>query len=160
MSVLNTGDRFPDVAIDPVGAESLRLPGAMAGSYGVVLFYRGSWCVYCNGQLRSFQKSLEKLTEVGAKVVAVSVDNEATARETVRKLGLTFPVGHSAEPYHLAYSTGAFVHEDPVYLESTGFVLDPEGRVLVSVYSNNAIGRLTPEDVIGLIQYTKKQAGV
>jgi hypothetical protein len=32
-------------------------------------------------------------------------------------------------------------------------VLDTEGRVVVSVYSSGAIGRLVPEDVVGLIRY-------
>jgi hypothetical protein len=41
------------------------------------------------------------------------------------------------------------VHRDPLYLQSTGFVLDPVGNVMVSVYSSGAIGRLVPEDVAG-----------
>jgi hypothetical protein len=32
----------------------------------------------------------------------------------------------------------------------------PEGRVIVSVYSSGAIGRLVPEDVIGLIKYVRE----
>jgi hypothetical protein len=43
----------------------------------------------------------------------------------------------------------------PTYLQSTGFVLDPDGRVLVSVYSSGAIGRLVPDDVIGLVRYQR-----
>jgi hypothetical protein len=40
-----------------------------------------------------------------------------------------------------------------VYLQSAGFVLDPGGQVVVSVYSSGAIGRLDPGDVIGLVRY-------
>jgi hypothetical protein len=43
-----------------------------------------------------------------------------------------------------------------VYLHSTGFVLDPAGDVVVSVYSSGAIGRLLPEDVIGLVRYLRQ----
>lgn len=46
----------------------------------------------------------------------------------------------------------------PVYLHSTGFVLDPEGKVVVAVHSTGAIGRLVPEDVAGLIRYVKEHA--
>jgi hypothetical protein len=53
-------------------------------------------------------------------------------------------------------ATGAFVNDEPRYLQSTGFVLDREGRVIVSVYSSGAIGRLVPEDVIGLIKYVRE----
>jgi hypothetical protein len=34
-------------------------------------------------------------------------------------------------------------------------VLDPGASVVVSVYSTGAIGRLAPEDVIGLIGYLR-----
>ena len=54
-------------------------------------------------------------------------------------------------------ATGAFVNADPAYLQATGFVLDPEGKVIVSVYSSGAIGRLLPDDVAGLINYVKSQ---
>ena len=42
-----------------------------------------------------------------------------------------------------------------MYLQSTGFVLDPAGDVIVSVYSNGAIGRLVPDDVVSLVRYLR-----
>ena len=33
------------------------LAGDLAGSYGIVLVYRGSWCPYCNAQLASFSRA-------------------------------------------------------------------------------------------------------
>jgi len=55
-------------------------------------------------------------------------------------------------------ASGTFVNDEPTFLQSTGFVLDPDGRVVVSVYSSGAIGRLVPEDVIGMIRYIRGQA--
>ncbi|MBX6384508.1 MAG: peroxiredoxin family protein [Microbispora sp.] len=158
MTLLNPGDRFPDLTVTLPGGETLNLPDALAGHFGVVLFYRGSWCPYCKAQLRSFQRSLEALAGVDAKVVALSVDDEPTTRELVDKLRLEFPVGHSADADLLARETGAFVNEDPKYVQSTGFVLDPEGRIVISVYSSGAIGRLVPEDVVGLIRYIREHS--
>jgi hypothetical protein len=57
-------------------------------------------------------------------------------------------------------ATGAFVNDDPVYLQSTGFVLDPSGRAVVSVYSSGAIGRLVPDDVTGLVRYLRDHAHI
>ncbi|MEV6370387.1 peroxiredoxin family protein [Micromonospora musae] len=156
MSLLQPGEHFPALTLSLPGGESLRVPDALAGGFGVVLFYRGSWCPYCNAQLRAFQRSLGKLAELGVKVVAVSVDDEATTKQTIAEHGLEFPVGHSADPDAFAEATGAFVNEDPRYLQSTGFVLDPEGKVVVSVYSSGAIGRLVPEDVAGLVRYLRE----
>jgi hypothetical protein len=62
-------------------------------------------------------------------------------------------------PDAIAAATGAFVNPEPRHLQSTAFVLDPAGNILVSVYSSGAIERLVPDDVIGMIRYaTEHQA--
>lgn len=158
MALLHPGDPFPALTVALPEGRALRLPDALAGHYGVVPFYRGSWCPYCNAQLRAFQRSLDRFADMDTLVIALSVDDEATTRDLIAKHGLQFPVGHSADARAIATTTGAFVNNDPVYLQSTGFVLDPRGRVVVSVYSSGAIGRLVPEDVIGLIRYLREHA--
>jgi peroxiredoxin len=153
MPLLNPGDRFPSITITPVDGAQVDLPDALAGHFAVVLFFRGSWCPYCNGQLRAFQRATDKLDGLDVKIAALSVDDEATTRELIAEHGLTFPVGHSADASVIHAATGAFVNPEPVYVQSTGFVLDPDGNVIVSVYSSGAIGRLVPEDVAGLVAY-------
>jgi len=155
---LQPGDPFPALTLALAGGRTLRLPDALAGHFGVILFYRGSWCPYCNAQLRAFQRSLDRLTGLGVSVAALSVDDEAATGDLIAKHGLQFPVGHSADARAIAAATGAFVNDDPVYLQSTGFLLDPGGRVVVSVYSSGAIGRLVPDDVIGLVRYLRDHA--
>jgi peroxiredoxin len=158
MPLLSPGDPFPDITLTPPGRPALTLPDALDGGFGVVLFFRGAWCPYCNAQLRAFQRASDGLAGAGIKVAALSVDDEPTTAGLIAKHGLTFPVGHSADARAIAELTGAFVNPDPVYLQSTGFVLDPAGRVVVSVYSSGAIGRLVPEDVIGLVRYLREHA--
>jgi peroxiredoxin len=158
MPLLSPGSTFPALSITQPGGTILALPDAFAGDYGAVLFFRGSWCPYCNAQLRAFQRAADSLAEAGVRVAALSVDDEPTTVELIAKHGLTFPVGHSANARAVADLTGAFVNPDPVYLQSTGFVIDPAGKVVVSVYSSGAIGRLVPEDVIGLVRYLRQHA--
>lgn len=158
MPSLHPGDPFPALTLTQPGGNTLSLPDAFSGSFGVVLLFRGSWCPYCNAQLRAFQRAGARLAELGVQVAALSVDDEATTAEQIAKHGLTFPVGHSADAAAISAATGAFVNPDPAYLQSTGFVLDPSGNVVVSVYSSGAIGRLVPEDVIGLVSYLSERA--
>jgi peroxiredoxin len=158
MPLLEPGASFPPLIVALPGGATFELPDALAGSYGVVLFFRGSWCPYCNAQLRAFERAREALAAVGASVVALSVDDEATTKALVEKHRLQFPVGHSADAVAIAEATGAFVNPEPKFLQSTGFVLDPQGQVLVSVYSSGAIGRLVPEDVVGLVRYLRDHA--
>ena len=80
MSLLSPGDLFPALNVPLAGGGRLELPGTLAGSYGVVLFYRGSWCPYCNAQLRAFQRAEDSLRDAGIRVAALSVDDEATAQ--------------------------------------------------------------------------------
>ncbi len=157
-NLLQPGDAFPALPVALAGGDALALPSALAGHHAVVLIFRGAWCPYCNTQLRAFERAGERLGQLGVRVVALSVDDEAATRALIEKHGLGFPVGHSADAQAVRAATGAFVHADPEYLESTGFVLDPEGRVIVSVYSSNAIGRLVPDDVAGLIAYLRAPA--
>jgi peroxiredoxin len=158
MPLLHPGDTFPELTLTVPGGKTVRVPETFAGRFGVMLFYRGSWCPYCNAQLRAFQRAGDTLADAGASVAALSVDDEETTAALIAKLGLTFPVGYGADAHKVAELTGAFVNPDPVYLQSTGFVLDPEGKVVVSVYSSGAIGRLVPEDVAGLVRYLREHA--
>jgi peroxiredoxin len=150
---LNAGDAFPAITVTPVDGAPLRLPDDIAGRFAVVLFYRGAWCPYCNAQLRTFQRAHDTLRKLDVSVIALSVDDPDSTRALIAKHGLEFPIGHSADAHVIAEVTGAFVNADPVYIQSTGFVLGPDGKVIVSVYSSGAIGRLVPEDVTGLVEY-------
>ncbi|HEY4460374.1 MAG TPA: peroxiredoxin family protein [Pseudonocardiaceae bacterium] len=158
MPLLHPGEKFPTLSLSLPDGKTLTLPDAFAGGFGVVLCYRGSWCPYCNAQLRAFERAKDTLAALDVTVAALSVDDEQTTAELVAKHKLTFPVGHSADAHAVSELTGAFVNDDPVYLQSTGFVLDPEGNVVVSVYSSGAIGRLVPEDVAGMVRYLREKA--
>src|SRR6204780_582232 len=127
MPLLGPGATFPALPLTPPGQPTLTLPKAFAGDFAVVLFFRGSWCPYCNAQLRGFQRASASLAETGIKVAALSVDDEPTTAGLIAKYGLTFPVGHSADARAIAELTGAFINPQPVFLQSTGFVLSPPG---------------------------------
>ena len=158
MPLLNPGDPFPRLTISTTDGQALTLPDAFAGDFAAVLFYRGSWCPYCNAQLRAFERARQTLADNGIRAAALSVDDQETTAALVARHKLTFPVGYGADAPAVAALTGAFVNPDPVYLQSTGFVLDPAGNVIVSVYSSGPIGRLVPDDVIGLVRYLREHS--
>ena len=157
MTVLHNGDTFPALEIPAVGGGTVSLPHDLAGSFGVVLVYRGSWCPYCNAQLAGFSRAAATFTELGIRVVALSVDDEATATAFAAKHHIGFPIGYSADPDKVAALTGAYTNDDPHYLQSTGFVLVPDSTVITAVYSSGAIGRPVADDVAGMIRYVKSR---
>jgi peroxiredoxin len=158
MSRLTNGDAFPILTLDTVKNGALSVTHHLAGSYGVVLIYRGSWCPYCNAQLSAFARAKEKLDELGIRVVAFSVDGKADAAGLVEKHRLHFPVGYGVDADEIAAATGAYLNDSPRCLQTTGFVLGPNGNVITAVYSSGAIGRLVAEDVIGFVRYVKSKA--
>ncbi len=158
MTRLQNGQTFPALNVPAVGGGTISIPQSLSGSYGVVLIYRGAWCPYCQAQLAGFQRASDKLAEAGIKVVALSIDDEPTTAGTIEKFKLGFPVGHSADADQVAAITGAYTNETPRYLQTTGFLLTPDGKILNAVYSSGPIGRLVAEDVIGMVTYLKSKA--
>ncbi|GAB1813042.1 peroxiredoxin family protein [Mycobacterium sp. MUNTM1] len=153
MSCLDNGHPFPPLEIPAVGGGTINMPSDLAGSCGVILIYRGSWCPYCNAQLGSFSRALDTLSQLNIKVVALSVDDEDTSAELVAKRKLHFPVGYGADADQVAAAIGAYVNDDPHYLQSTGIILAPDGTVRLTVYSSGAIGRHVPDDVAGFVTH-------
>ncbi|MGP8232214.1 MAG: redoxin domain-containing protein [Methylovirgula sp.] len=155
MPLLHNGETFTQLSIPKIGGGMLSLPDDLKGSFGVVLIYRGAWCPYCNAQLSGFERASAKLAEIGVKVAAFSVDDEATTAALVAKHGIRYPVGFGADARTVAARLGSYINEEPLYLQTTGFVLAPDGSVVNAVYSSGAIGRLVADDVVGLVAYLK-----
>jgi thiol-disulfide isomerase/thioredoxin len=95
-TLLHLGDPFPALTVTLPGGRTVHLADDLAGRFGVVLFYRASWCPYCNAQLSAFQRALAGLAEADAPVVALPVDDEAATRDLIARRGLRFPAGHRA----------------------------------------------------------------
>lgn len=161
MARVQNGQAFPNLEVPAVGGGKLDLPHDLGGSYGVVLIYRGHWCPFCNEQMAAFVAAAPALEQAGIKVVAFSVDDEAATKDFVAKHRIPFRVGHSADLAAVVAATGAYRGEAPGHgaiLESTGFVLAPDGAVLAAVYSSRAIGRHVPDDVIRMVTFMKSHA--
>jgi len=157
--ILDTGDTFPDLKLRMLDGSEIQTKTGLKNPWNVVLFYRGFWCPFCKAQLRSFQNGLEKLSAEGIGVLAISVDPLDKAKETQKETGATFPIAYGVLVKETAETVGAFYNATPThtapYLQSTGFILGPDGKVVVSVYSSGAIGRLAWQDVLALVQHAK-----
>lgn len=171
--MLHNGDLFPSLFFPRAGGGEVHLPGDLAGAYGVILFYRGSWSPACNEQLHAFGRAADMFADEGIKVVSVSVDDRETTEALVERHKLGFTVAYAADVTAVSAVTGAFVNEDAVYLDATGFVIDPEGRIETAVYtsaegsedrivtisySSGVVGRLMPDDVLRLVRNLRSSA--
>jgi len=108
--------------------------------------------------LAAFEKARPKLEDEGIRVLAASTDPLDKASETVKEQSLGFPVGYGLPLKETAATLGAFYEEKRGFLQATGFVVRPDWTIAVSQYSSGPIGRLVWQDVLGLVQFYKKQA--
>jgi hypothetical protein len=76
----------------------------------------------------------------------------------VAELGLRIPVGYSLPLKETAATLGAFYEERRAVLHATGFVVKPDRTIAVAQYSSGPIGRLVWQDVLGLVEFYKKQS--
>lgn len=159
---LNPEDTFPHLSAQKVGGGTLNLPEALAGSWSVVLFYRGHWCPFCRSQLSDFQKHSDEYTAAGVKVVALSVDTEENAQQTVSRHSLTFPVAYGLDPMVTSALVGTYTSDGndghPTYTQATGFLMTPGGQVALALYSSGAVGRLNATETLGMVKYIQQKA--
>jgi peroxiredoxin len=107
--------------------------------------------------LAAFERAQPKLREETIMVVAASTDPLDKAKETVSEHSLTFPVGYGLSLKETAATFGAFYEERRNVLQATGFLVKPDKTIAVSQYSSGPIGRLVWQDILGLVQFYKKQ---
>ncbi|MDP1538089.1 MAG: peroxiredoxin family protein [Burkholderiales bacterium] len=157
---LDSGDVFPDLALQLAGGGTRKISQLAAGQWSVVLFYRGDWCRYCRQQLADYQTWLPDLKQLGIAVIAASVDTPEEALKTVAAQKLAYPVAHSLDYQDISRRTGAFIEHERKILHATGFLLKPDLKIHVASYSTGPIGRLTPNDVSSLVRLALAKTSV
>ena len=77
--------------------EPVPLDKVFAAGPTLVVFYRGGWCPYCNGQLRDLSMAARRFEAKGVRLVAVSVDRPDAAATTQASWQIPFPVLSDAD---------------------------------------------------------------
>ena len=97
------------------------------------------------------------LKQEGVTVVAASVDplDDASTLNDGLRLRYTKLLAELDGPA-VAEATGAAIQTgDRAFLHATGFLLDPSGAIVNSVYSSGPIGRFTANDVLKKVVFEK-----
>jgi len=71
-NALKVGEQAPNFELPDALNNQIKLSGLLENGAVVVTFYRGSWCPYCNLQLRAIQAKLPEIQSLGATLVAIS----------------------------------------------------------------------------------------
>ena len=89
---LKVGQRAPAFALPDAFGKEVALKTLLAKGPVIISFYRGEWCPFCNIELRTFQRELPKIEDLGATLIAISPEKPDHGIVAAEKNNLTFPV--------------------------------------------------------------------
>lgn len=88
----NVGDKATDFSLSNALDETVSLSKLLKHHKVVLVFYRGTWCPYCNLQLAHYQAALERIHSLGAKLLAISPQTPDESLNIKEKNELKFEV--------------------------------------------------------------------
>ena len=92
------------------------------------------------------------------KVVGGSVDSVEKTAALRSGLYVGFPMWGELDAPTVSADTGApYQDGDRVFLHGTGWLLNPAGEIVQSLYSTGPIGRFTASDIIRKVTFEKRK---
>lgn len=166
---IKVGQALPDVKVNNLDGTPVALRDTLGKKGSVLIFYRGSWCPYCNrhlGELKTIEADLQKL---GYKMIAVSPDLPKNLKKSMDKNELTYDLysdasGEAIVAMGLAFeqqsdkksfltlletSSGNEHHLLPV---PAAVVVNKKGKVEFIFYSPDYTVRIDPKVLLAAAQ--------
>lgn len=165
---VEVGTLVPDAAVKTAKGEAIQLRSLTAGKPSVLVFYRGSWCPYCNRQLSGLAEVEEELLALGYQVIAFSPDKPEIVAETANEavtyqliadsalnaaqaFGVAFTVNDATlkklESYDIDIEAASGETHNMLPVPAV-FLTNAEGRITYRYYNANYKVRLAPEDLL------------
>lgn len=168
----NVGDMAPDATLEGWDGNSVALSDLWKQGPIVLMWYRGGWCPYCNVQLRAMQKSLDAIEGAGAKLVVLTPELPAKAKETAESNDLEIVALHDknsqvAKDYGILFELPSKIipmYRDRLKLpEANGsdemalplaatYVIDPSGKITYAFLDADYKKRAEPSDVVAAVK--------
>ncbi len=87
---LAVGTPAPGATLNDTEGATVKLTDALAGKPTILVFYRGSWCPYCNRQLAALGELEPQLLALGYQILAISPDRAEGLKKMAGKNHLTY----------------------------------------------------------------------
>ena len=177
---LKEGAQAPDFTLPDALGNAVTLSHLLAQGPVVITFYRGEWCPYCNLELRAYQGVLPQLQELGATLVAISLQTpdhslslvekqqltftvlSDVGNRVARQFGLVFTIEEAVRTAHrrIGANLPAFNGDDSWELPMAGtFLVDQSGTIRLASVDPDFSRRLDPSVVIAEIKELKGKLG-
>jgi peroxiredoxin len=170
---LSVGDRAPDFTLPNATGERVRIGELLREGPVVLSFYRGSWCPFCNLELRALKAYQPHFQKLGAQLLALSPQTPdhslATAQqdeltfpvlsdhgnEVARQFGLVFTLPAELRPIYQRYGIDLPAHNGEASFElpvPATYVVDPEGVIRFAFVNADYRQRAQPEEIVAALR--------
>jgi len=143
---VQVGDMAPDFVLPDQSGKQVRLRDLLGDQALVLYFYPRDGTPGCTLEARAFQRSHDRFTQAGARVVGISSDSVASHRRFAARQGLSFPLlsdrGNAVrELYGVEKTLGLLPGRATYVIDAAGVVRDVfSSQILVMRHSRNALG--------------------
>jgi peroxiredoxin len=122
---LKEGDKIPSIILQNAIGEMVDVNALLIKGPIIISFYRGSWCPFCNLELRAYQDILPQIKAEGASLVAISPDLPDYSLTLQERRDLEFSVLSDVDNKIAKLFNLVFLVDDRVIdiYESKGYVL-------------------------------------
>jgi peroxiredoxin len=175
-NAIGVGDTAPDFSLPMAEGGTWSLSEHLAEkkySSLVLVFYRGTWCGYCNIYLHGLLETRALLADANALLVAVSPEAAPVSADDALAVGSTFPVlidqgGKMAERFGLTFEmddaakgvlTGSGIDLEKRNADGRWtlpvpgtFVLDRFGRIAYAHVDADYRNRPEPQEIVAICQ--------
>ncbi|NEO54406.1 MAG: AhpC/TSA family protein [Okeania sp. SIO3B5] len=169
---LKVGNKVPNFSLPNAVGKIVELNSLLVESPVVISFYRGGWCPYCSMELRGLQKYLPQITELGAKLIAISPEtpdnslsttekNELTfevlsdsGNQVAKKFGLVFQMPEELRPIYQSFGVDLPAYNGDESFElpiPATYVIASDGTIIHAFVNPDYTQRLDPEEIINVL---------
>ena len=164
MTEFQLGKPVPDFTLPSVSGENYSFSSyrEVKGGWHLIIFFRGSWCPVCIGDLEEIEKSIGYFEGKNIHISTISTDKLANLKEMAEEHKFTFPVlsdeNHDAlKAYKVHYHSENDPYEDHgAHGEPAYFLVNEQGNLLYQQRQTSPFGRPNATELRKITQYISK----
>ena len=175
-NALNVGAKMPSFSLKDSNGKTVNSDDLLKQGNLVVVFYRGSWCPFCNLYLRNLQKNLAQIKAAGGNLVAVSVENPDNSLSVskknelgftvlsdpgltvARKFGIVYQMPSETDELYKSKGLDVAKHNEMEKAElplSATYVINRKGEIVYAFLESDYKQRAAPEVIIETLSKIK-----
>lgn len=170
--ILKKGSKIPDVFFRDSVLEAHYLSDILKDQHVVLSFFRGTWCPYCNLELKALSNINNEIKEKGARLIAVSPELYKFSKKSLQENNIDYDVmtdlgNKAAKEFGLAFKlpqeyrdiyAKLNIHLNTLNGEDNWilpvpatFIISKDGTVISTYINADYTKRMEPEDILGAL---------